>query len=415
VQYEKSDGYRYDTDFENVMLSSINSMDLNDVSLHLFLGYVKKDFGAFDFYSPGFGIPSHEKTQTEFTSLGAAFSIYGWNFNSHLSYRHHYDDFIYILTNPSYSHNTHNTNVYTITVSGQRSVSSSMLFEPSVEYNIDNINSTRLGIHQRQFAAFSAIGRWYPASSLSIDAGVRFDAHSDFENQIHPVISAGYYFNQDNKVYVSFGTSFREPSYTDLYYSDPTTIGNPNLKPEKGTSYEAGYQFFPGPNIQASAAFFYRDQKNLIDYVQFYSGDIYHAENFSNATIKGAEVQGMWRHAGDPSFFRSATIGYTFIESELGAANVFKAQYSLTHPKHQIDGAVTFGIPFEALITFGGSYAHRSNFKDQSSFNFIWSRSFENFDVNIKIANIFNEPYQEIPGIPLPGRWITGSVRMNVL
>ena len=415
VQYEKSDGYRYDTEFENMMLSSINSMDLDGATLHLFLGYVKKDFGAFDFYSPGFNIPSHEKTQTAFTSFGADFGMGGWNITSNLSYRHHFDDFIYKIFDPEYSHNKHNTNVYTVTVSGRRALSSSFIFEPSLEFNTDNINSTKLGVHQRQFAAVSAITRWYPVLSLSIDAGVRFDAHSDFENQIHPVVSAGYFLNDRNKVYASFGTSFRAPSYTDLYYSDPTTVGNPKLKPETGTSYEAGYHFFSGSALQASAAYFYRTQKNLIDYVQFFSGDIYHAENFSEATIQGAELQATWISTRDSSFFRSASVGYTFIESELGAANVFRAQYSLTHPKHQIDGAITFGIPFEALITFGGSYAHRSNYTDQSSFNFTWSRKFDYIDVIIKITNIFNQPYEEIPGIPLPGRWAIGTVRWNVM
>jgi outer membrane receptor protein involved in Fe transport len=42
------------------------------------------------------------------------------------------------------------------------------------------------------------------------------------------------------KLRATGGYGFRIPTYTDLYYSDPSTLGNPNLKPESAwTAMEA--------------------------------------------------------------------------------------------------------------------------------------------------------------------------------
>ena len=43
----------------------------------------------------------------------------------------------------------------------------------------------------------------------------------------------------------SGGYGFRIPTYTDLYYSDPATLGNPNLKPESAWTSNAGADWTP--------------------------------------------------------------------------------------------------------------------------------------------------------------------------
>ncbi len=32
----------------------------------------------------------------------------------------------------------------------------------------------------------------------------------------------------------------------------------------------------------------------------------------------------------------------------------------------------------------------------------------------VKASNLLNKSYEEIPGVPLPGRWIIGGVSMNI-
>ena len=53
----------------------------------------------------------------------------------------------------------------------------------------------------------------------------------------------GYSFNEKTSVYTNFGKTYRVPTYTDLYYSDRTTLGNSDLEPESAISSEFGFKY----------------------------------------------------------------------------------------------------------------------------------------------------------------------------
>src|SRR5262249_3146554 len=63
----------------------------------------------------------------------------------------------------------------------------------------------------------------------------------------------------------SAGHGFRQPTYVDLYYSDPSTIGNPKLKPESSWSFEGGIDWTSG-RVTFTAVGFRLNQTNAIDY-----------------------------------------------------------------------------------------------------------------------------------------------------
>jgi iron complex outermembrane receptor protein len=417
LHYERSDGYRYDTEAENFSFMTSNSVQVNETQLHLLSGYSSKDFGAFDFYSPGSNIPSHEKTESIVNTLGIDFSSYGWNFTSHVSYRHHFDHFVFTINNPSLSNNVHNTNVYIADLNGSRALTPELLLTSSAEMTTDNINSTNLGIHSRTYGAFSSVIRWIPLPSFSLDAGFRADAHSDYGTQFHPILNAGYFVFDHAKIYVSAGTSFRSPSYTDLYYRDPKTVGNINLKPERGSSIESGIFLQPYSAWTVQVSGFYRHQNNLIDYIQdvvTYGDSLFHADNFTESTTRGLEFQSSWFNTGTALFLKNIFIGYTYLASDVNRKSAIATRYSLTHPDHQLNGALLFEFPSEVWVTIGGVFLGRKHAPDQSNFDLTVKKNIHPFDVILKATNLFNRPYQEIPGIPLPGRWMIGKISWNI-
>ncbi|MDD8016867.1 MAG: TonB-dependent receptor [Bacteroidota bacterium] len=416
VNYKRSDGFHYDTEFETLSLSSQNGFDASWGKLHFFSGYTKKDFGAFDFYSPGLNIPSHEKTQTLFNSARTDFSLTSWDMSAQISHRNHFDDFIYDIRNPSLSHNRHNTNQYVAEFTGMRALNPEFTLSNSIELTHDNINSTKLGIHQREFAALSSVMRWTPEEQISIDGGLRVDAHSDYGINLHPILSIGYLISESSKIYGSAGTSFRAPSYTELYYSDPSTIGNSNLKPERGVSFEIGYHSQIQSSLSLQASDFYRQQNDLIDYVQYAGSTKYAAQNLSESTTQGMELQMFWRNdTHNLEDLKNVFFGYTYIDSKLDIKDALRTRYSFTHPKHQVNGSITAELPFEIMATFTGAYHYRINLPATSIFDLTILKTISSFDVILTATNIFNKTYEEIPGILLPGRWIIGKIRWNLL
>ncbi len=89
-------------------------------------------------------------------------------------------------------------------------------------------------------------------------------AHSAFA----PQLSGSLRIDDQLKLRASGGYGFSIPTYTDLYYSDPTTIGNPNLKPESAWSGDSGADWMPSSRLSLSVTGFYSRQHDAIDYVR---------------------------------------------------------------------------------------------------------------------------------------------------
>src|SRR6185369_13609927 len=96
------------------------------------------------------------------------------------------------------------------------------------------------------------------------------------------------------KLRASTGYGFRIPTYTDLYYSDPSTVGNANLKPESAWSADSGIDWSPSPKFIISATGFYSRQHNAIDYVRSTPADKWHATNLSGLRFAGVESSATW-------------------------------------------------------------------------------------------------------------------------
>ena len=77
LENQESKGFHYDTDFKKFTSTPNSSLDIPDGEFNINLGYQEKEFGAYDFYTPGLGYPSKEWTKT-------CLYKYGQNYIKHL-------------------------------------------------------------------------------------------------------------------------------------------------------------------------------------------------------------------------------------------------------------------------------------------------------------------------------------------
>ena len=111
-----------------------------------------------------------------------------------------------------------------------------------LESDGDSIHSNNLGLHVRNRGAGYVDLDLRPAKSRwNLSAGVREELFSGgLQSALAPHLAGSLRLAHQLKLRASGGYGFRLPTYTDLYYSDPVTIGNPNLKPESSWSGEGG-------------------------------------------------------------------------------------------------------------------------------------------------------------------------------
>ena len=96
-----------------------------------------------------------------------------------------------------------------------------------------------------------------------------------------------HYIEHQIKSYISVNKSLRLPTFTDLFYTGPNNIGNPDLKPEEAWSYEVGLKF-ENKHLKSDLIYFYRDANNVIEWVRLLNAgsDIkWETQNLTNVTM----------------------------------------------------------------------------------------------------------------------------------
>jgi vitamin B12 transporter len=153
------------------------------------------------------------------------------------------------------------------------------------------------------------------AQRLTLTAALRDDAVSSFGNALTGRFGGVLAIPEaDLHLKASFGTGFLAPSLFDLYGQesyggDPEYHGNPNLKAERSSGYDAGLQLdipaFAQPDFASiSASYFYNNISNLITATPDFSSE----ENLGRSHISGVETELVL----NPLPWASADLTYTY-------------------------------------------------------------------------------------------------------
>ena len=146
--------------------------------------------------------------------------------------------------------------------------------------------------------------------SLILTLGIRgqgvLNTEEDSDDYFEPVpqFQAVYKVNDQNSIYGNVGRAFRMPTFNQLYSETATLVGNPELDPEYGWTYELGWKFECGM-LTGSVAAFLMDYKDKIRYVLDTSDDRYYAQNMDKYQTSGVE----WKFALHIHDYVSLTFG----------------------------------------------------------------------------------------------------------
>lgn len=140
-------------------------------------------------------------------------------------------------------------------------------------------------VKRQVFAAYLQ-DEWEIFNSLILTTGIRFDRYDDVGNTTNPRVALVWSVNDDINIKLLYGSAFRAPSFLEMYeINNPASVGNPNLKPEKMQSLEAGFIWKMSYNYHLSANLFHNKFTDRI--VPSKPLTI----NSGGATIRGAEVE----------------------------------------------------------------------------------------------------------------------------
>jgi iron complex outermembrane receptor protein len=414
---DTSDGFIPDRNYSSNALASETWLTwkpgASNYATDILLATSDRPYGANLFYGP---YPSWERTKGWFASIQQQL---GPQTAASFGYRRHSDLFVLFVDQPQIYENNHITTSYEGALRRADTLSPNSTLSYGLEADGDSIHSNSLGQHTRNQGAgyvnlsLRALGRF----SLSLGARdeILSGNGSGNDNVFSPSIAAAYTFTHTMRLRASAGHGFRLPTYVDLYYSDPTTIGNPNLKPESSWSYEAGLDWTPiNGRLTLTAAAFRLQQKDTSDYSKLIlatnaltNAQPWQAVNIQNLNITGAEATARLRLTNN----QQLQFSYTAAHAASPPPNIL-SEYAYNYAAQN------------ALARWTGNFhqltAHTQvNIvqKTQHTAYPLWdvalSRNTGHLRPYLRALNLSNTGYQEIPQVPLQGRTIMAGAEFN--
>ncbi len=412
VDRARSDGYRFDTDFDTttVFIKSTLYRPWGDNSLTL--GGIDKEYGAYDFYTPGMDFPSKEWTRTRYVSYAGVIDNGGVTIEPKLFYRRHYNRYVLNKSNPSFYQNRHTTESYGGGVQVSFPLGDKRKLAVGGELSGEEIDSTALG--DRDFtrsAVFAEIETPMIGDALVVNLGGRLDHYSTFGSQWSPAISGRVRLSDSSKLRFSVGRSFRVPTFTDLYYDSPANVGDPDLKPEEAWSYEIGIDYFPENNVvTGGVTVFLRDQKDLIDWIKKPpAAPRWTATNITSAQMSGIEV-GTKIKGTD---WLTISFDYTYLDSDVEIEGNYVSKYASSHPEHHLQTGLILKLPHGILQTSRVTYKAREGGDRYTVTDTRLSKNMSWGNIFVEATNLLNVDHEDIIGVPQPGRWVTSGVRLE--
>ncbi|HEY2031896.1 MAG TPA: TonB-dependent receptor, partial [Myxococcales bacterium] len=137
----------------------------------------------------------------------------------------------------------------------------------TVEAGSDWVHGSGTGPHQRGVASLAFADDVQLTKGFAIHPALRLDRVGG-DTGISPAVTTSLTATPFLDLRAGFGLSFRPPTFSELYLDEGGTAANPDLRPERAWSVDAGATFRAGPAI-VSAGVFYTRYSNVIVYEFF--------------------------------------------------------------------------------------------------------------------------------------------------
>jgi iron complex outermembrane receptor protein len=420
-----STGFTADRDYRNEDSSLENWAGSKIGISNLMFAVSDRSFGANQFYGP---YNSWERTKGWFAS---ARQELGSRTAAAFGYRRHTDEFVLLRDNPSVYENNHVDGSWQASLRHTVPVAKSSALLIGIESDGDSIQSNNLGVHARNRGSGYLDLDLRPARKRwNLSGGLREEIFSGGAlSVLAPHLAGSARVADKFKIRASGGYGFRIPTYTDLYYSDPATVGNSKLKPESAWSGEGGADWELASRLSVSVTGFYNRQHDTIDYVRADSlpnpllpagcpADKWCATNLNGLHFLGVETNLTW----DPAKAQRIQFGWTELAGGQDSLNGLQSEYALIYPVENLHATWTASLG--RILTLTNSVAVAKLFQQagipawNASPYPVWNASLTRDSGRLRpylrLANLSNTGYQEIAGVPTPGRSITGGVVLSL-
>jgi iron complex outermembrane receptor protein len=379
-------------------------------SLGFAAGASRRDFGAESFYTTRF--PDQlEFTRARFLSLDWSGTRGGSRISARAGYRRHEDEFILDRYDPGLLTNIHRDDTLDLQVTVDRTT-------PAGELRIgfgrigESLDSSNLGLRDRD--------RWGLSSSLVGGSGrLRWRTAlaadlADRDWEVHPNAALSWDLGAGT-LRASVASAYRLPSFTELHYRSPATVGNVDLSPEHSWTWEVGFDRVRRGH-RFSATLFRRAGSDLIDFVQAPGDTLFRAVNLRRVETTGAELtaSATWNRRSGRGGIRM-TAAYAHLDSS-GDEPAGVSAYVFDFLKHRLTLRAESRGHWPVRWSTSLSVNERNGQDRYLRLDARAARPMRGgrYELFVQGSNLTDETYMEQGSVEMPGRWILAGFRVNI-
>ena len=464
--YFQTDGFTNNTDgYTSNILYSV-SYSYNKSKIEWISAYQQKAFGANGFYTPKY---PDQYEQNDILLLGLK-GEYGRKIKIKplVYWRRHKDRFELFREHPDWylfedrflvkqnetrdtiqwykNHNHHISNAYGAQI--QTLIKSQLgTSSMTLDFRSENIRSNNIGYNTSDLVPIKGFDGYYTKKYGRNNVALHLTHKMDFyEHKVQvipnliinwndqysstidilPSVVTQIKANELIHVNASFVRSMAQPSFTDLFYTDPTNNGNLGLKPYYMNVLD-GY-FRIGTNRQSViVGAFIKQGNDVIDWVWYPSQAKFRPVNLESMITKGIETAYRFRtEILGPGYPTTFDAHYTFLKMDKALSDSV-SKYNHLQNKLTLYLTQQLGAYFNLTLGMNlqdrqGSYI-RYNFDSKEYYSIAYTPylladarlnyTLKRFGAFFEIYNLFDAKYVELGSIDQPGRSIHLGVSLS--
>ena len=443
--YSRSDGFsrskagNLNADFKYARLFYQGRYENDQVDVRWHAGFTNKDYGANTFYST-LSDEQFEYVRKYYTAVQAETKGDVYHFKPSVYWNRSDDRFEFYRGMPEKSpFNYHQTDVYGVNLNNyiqtflgktafgaefrNEGVRSTSLGEPlnspvkvpgaDADFTL-GLNRTNLSFHLEHNIVLRRF-------TLSPGVIALTNTGNEMNFRFYPGVDASYQFARDWKVYASYNTSLRMPTFTELYYSVGGHKADKYLKPEEMQAVEVGVKYLR-PGIRGTLSLYRYHGTDMIDWIKDISqGDDAPWQSVNHAVINtmGAEAsvlvdirELMQRDA----FVRSVNLSYSYIDQDKETTPNLQSKYALEYLRHKFVAQANLRIwkLLEMNVSYRwqdrmGNYQKGNSMVPYEPYSLVDARLSWNapqYKIYVEGNNLLNKTYYDHGNIPQPGIWV---------
>lgn len=454
--FTRSDGYlrnkanRLNADYKTSKAFYQGNYNDSQIAVRWHAGMSVKDFGANTFYAAKYD-DQFEHTFKTFTALQAENKQGKFHIRPSIYWNRSMDRFeLFRGASQKYAYNYHRTDVYGVNLNayfdwslGRTAFGAELRHEELVSTNLGEKLERPHHIHGTDRNYTNGINRTnlqfvlehnIILSRFTLSAGVIAvkNSQADMNMRVYPGIDASYRVGNAWKVYASYNTSLRMPSFTELFYSVGGHKADKHLKPEELSALEAGLKY-NAHGISGKTSIFYNQQKNLIDWISDGTLDangspLWKSVNFGRINVVGVEASLSFDcHTLMPSqrFLKQFSLAYCYLNQNEKEHKGITSKYVLEYVKNKMVANLQLnlwrnldlGLNYRLLHRMGGYIDTNNQRHNYATYGILDTRLSWNTGKWTAFAaanNLLNRTYVDYGNVPQPGTWITAGVSIQM-